>query len=620
MTKAELYEKAKMLPLLPGVYIIRDKRDEIIYIGKAKRLRTRVSQYFREGVPHDAKVTQMIEHAFTFDVIVCQSEFEALVLEASQIKAHTPKYNILLKDDKGYSYVRITRGTTPASRRRCKRTTTRPTTSALHQQLRGAPDGGDGPGFLPAAPLQPPLPRDIGKGRPCLNAHIGKCMALCSGKISKEVYNEAVKGAIQLIRNGKKDILTTMRRRMEEAAERLDFEQAALLRDQIAAVEKVSAGQKVVVDETVEMDVMSFAASGTSSCAAILRYRKGRLADKREFVFKGSTDLEALREEFLPRYYLYGGEIPRRIAVDALPEAAEALEQLLSETRGAKVQLYVPQRGDVAQLVTMAYTNAVERLARESGRTDRGQRLLDETAALLGLAKPPHVIESYDISNWGEGTSVCGMVVFQDGKPLKSGYRRFKMRTVLGTDDFASMAEALSRRAGEYEKGTAGQFGVLPDLILLDGGKGQVSAVKAALAGTALAAVPLFGMVKDDHHRTRAIVTADGGEIAVSMHRGVFTFLANIQEEVHRFSIEYQRASQKKKSYASSLTAIPGVGPATAKALLAQFKTVGAVREASVEELEQAKGVGSAAARRIFDWFYGGPALDKDPGTGDNEP
>ena len=629
MTKAELYEKAKMLPLLPGVYIIRDKRDEIIYIGKAKRLRTRVSQYVREGVPHDAKVTQMIEHAFTFDVIVCQSEFEALVLEASQIKAHTPKYNILLKDDKGYSYVKITRGDYPRISAALQKDDDEadyigPFTSsfAVRQMVETAQDSF----LLPRCGRR--FPEDIGKGRPCLNAHIGKCMALCSGKISKEVYNEAVKGAIQLIRHGKKDILTTMRRRMEEAAERLDFEQAALLRDQIAAVEKVSAGQKVevsagqkvVVDETVEMDVIAFAASGTSSCAAILRYRRGRLADKREFVFKGSTDLEALREEFLPRYYLYGGEIPRRIAVDALPEAAEALEQLLSETRGAKVQLYVPQRGDVAQLVTMAYTNAVERLARESGRTDRGQRLLDETAALLGLAKPPHVIESYDISNWGDGTSVCGMVVFQDGKPLKSGYRRFKMRTVLGTDDFASMAEALSRRAGEYEKGTAGQFGVLPDLILLDGGKGQVSAVKAALAGTALAAVPLFGMVKDDHHRTRAIVTADGGEIAVSMHRGVFTFLANIQEEVHRFSIEYQRASQKKKSYASSLTAIPGVGPATAKALLAQFKTVGAVREASVEELEQAKGVGSAAARRIFDWFHGGPALDKDPGTGDNEP
>ena len=621
MTKAELYQKACMLPLLPGVYIIRDKADTIIYIGKAKRLRTRVSQYFREGVPHDAKVTQMIEHAFAFDVIVCQSEFEALVLEASQIKAHTPKYNILLKDDKGYSYVKITKGEYPRISAALQKDDDEadyigPFTSsfAVRQMVETAQDSF----LLPRCNRR--FPEDIGKGRPCLNAHIGKCMALCSGKISKEVYGEAVKGAIQLIRHGKKDILTVLRRRMEEAAERLDFEQAALLRDQIAAVEKVSAGQKVVVDETVEMDVMAFAASGSSSCAAILRYRRGRLADKREFVFKGSTDLEALREEFLPRYYLYGGEIPRRIAVDALPEAAEALEQLLGETRGAKVQLYVPQRGDVAQLVTMAYTNAVERLARESGRTDRGQRLLDETAALLGLEKPPHIIESYDISNWGDGTSVCGMVVFQDGRPLKSGYRRFKMRTVFGTDDFASMAEALSRRAGEYEKGAAGQFAVLPDLILLDGGKGQVSAVKSALAGTALAAVPLFGMVKDDHHRTRAIVTAEGGEIAVSMHRGVFTFLSNIQEEVHRFSIEYQRASQKKKSYASSLTAIPGVGPATAKALLAHFKTVGAVRQASAEELEQAKGVGAAAARRVYDWFHSGAALDKAPGTGDNEP
>ena len=239
---------------------------------------------------------------------------------------------------------------------------------------------------------------------------------------------------------------------------------------------------------------------------------------------------------------------------------------------------------------------------------------------MLGLEQPPHIIESYDISNWGDGTSVAGMVVFEDGKPKKSGYRKFRIQSVAGTDDYASMAEALSRRAAEYEKGTAGQFGQKPDLILLDGGKGQVSAVKAVLAGTALADVPLFGMVKDDHHRTRAIVTAEGGEIAISMHRGIFTFITSIQDEVHRFSIQYQRQSQKKKSYASSLTAIPGVGPATAKALLAQFKTVGAVREASVEELEQAKGVGSAAARHIFDWFHGGPALDKDPGTGDNEP
>lgn len=605
MTKAELHEKAKMLPLLPGVYIIRDKRDEIIYIGKAKRLRTRVSQYFREGVPHDAKVTQMIEHAFTFDVIVCQSEFEALVLEASQIKAHTPKYNILLKDDKGYSYVKITKEEYPRISAALQKEEDGaeyigPFTSsfAVRQMVETAQDAF----LLPRCNRR--FPQEIGKGRPCLNAHIGKCMALCSGKISRETYNEAVQGAIRLIRYGKKDIVKTLEQRMEEAAERLDFEQAALLRDQIAAIKKVSAGQKVVVDESTQMDVIAFAGAGQNSCAAILRYRTGRLTDKREFLFRGTADLDALREEFLPRYYLDGEEIPKVIAVDVLPESHEALTQLLEETRGTKVQLYVPQRGDTAKLVSMAYTNAVERLARESGRTDRSQRLLDEAAAVLGLPEPPAVIESYDISNWGEGTSVCGMVVFENGRPKKSGYRRFKMRTVAGTDDFASMAEALSRRAAEYEKGTAGQFSVLPSVILLDGGKGQVSAVKAALAGTALAAVPLFGMVKDDHHRTRAIVTADGGEIAISMHRNIFTFISSIQDEVHRFSIAYQRQNQKKKAYASSLTAVPSVGPATAKALLAHFKSVGAVREAGVDELTNAKGVGQKAAQTIYDYFH----------------
>ena len=606
MTKAELYQKAKMLPLLPGVYIIRDKRDVIIYIGKAKRLRTRVSQYFREGVPHDAKVTQMIEHAFAFDVIVCQSEFEALVLEASQIKAHTPKYNILLKDDKGYSYVKVTKEEYPRISAVLQKEDDDaeyigPYTSsfAVREMVETAQDAF----LLPRCNRK--FPADIGKGRPCLNAHIGKCMALCSGKISKETYRQAVQEAVRMIRYGKKDIVKTLQQRMEEASERLDFEQAALLRDQIAAIQKVSQGQKVVIDETVEMDVIAFAGAGQNSCAAILRYRNGRLTDKREFFLKGTSDLTELREEFLPRYYLEEGqEVPKVVAVDVLPENAEPLQQLLEQTRGGKVNLYVPQRGDNAKLIQMAYTNAVERLARESGRTDRQQRILDEAAAVLGLQEPPMVIESYDISNWGDGTSVCGMVVFENGRPKKSGYRRFKMRTVFGTDDYASMAEALTRRAQEYEKGTAGQFSVLPNVILLDGGKGQVSAVKAAIQNTELAKVPLYGMVKDDHHRTRAIVTADGKEIAISMHRNIFTFISSIQDEVHRFSIGYQRQNQKKKAYSSSLTQIAGVGPTTAKALLAHFKSVTAVRNATVEELMQVKGVGKSAAETIYQHFH----------------
>lgn len=609
MTKQELYKKACMLPLLPGVYIIRDKSDEIIYIGKAKRLRTRVSQYFREGVPHDAKVTQMINHAFIFDVIVCQSEFEALVLEASQIKAHTPKYNILLKDDKGYSYVKVTKGEWPRISAALQKDDENadyigPFTSSF--AVREMVETAQNCFLLPRCNKE--FPRDIGKGRPCLNAHIGKCMAVCSGKVSCRAYNEAVQGALQMIRYGKKDILRQLREKMEAAAERLDFETAALLRDQIAAIERVATGQKVVMESGAEMDVVAFAGTSRAVCAAVLRYREGRLTDKREFMFHDTADIAAVREEFLPQYYLNGEYVPKTVAVDALPEAHEALSEALAQTRGSKVELYVPQRGDVAKLVTMAYTNAVERLGRESGRYTREEKLLEEAAQVLGLKAPPRLIESYDISNWGDGSSVCGMVVFKDGKPYRSGYRRFKMRDVAGTDDYASLAETLSRRAEEYEAarrgdkpdGPGNQFASLPDLLLIDGGRGQVSAVRQALRGTALEHVPTFGMVKDDHHRTRAIVDDAGGEIAINRHRNIFTFVTAIQDETHRFANDYRKRLMKKRSYAATLTALPGVGEKTSAALLAHFKTVAAVKAASISDLEEVKGISHAKAEKIY--------------------
>lgn len=615
MTKAELYKKACMLPLLPGVYIIRNQSDVIIYIGKAKRLRTRVSQYFREGVPHENKVTQMIENAFAFDVIVCQSEFEALVLEASQIKQHTPKYNILLKDDKGYSYIKITKEDWPR----------------LRFALQKAEDGAEyiGPytsGFaarelaetamdsflLPRCSRR--FPEDFKKARPCLNAHIGKCMGVCTGKISKENYQNAVRDAARMIKSGKKEIVKQLTEKMNDAAERLDFETAALLRDQIAAIQKVSSGQKVIVAPDLAMDVVALASTPASVCAAVLRFREGRLEDKREFVFADTADMAQVREEFLPRYYLGLAEekVPRVIAVDELPDGAEALAELLGQNRGSKVQLYQPQRGDVAKLVEMAHTNALERLARETGRATREEKTLDALAQLLGLAKPPHVIESYDISNWGDGSSVCGMVVFRAGKPYKAGYRRFKMKTVAGTDDYASMAETLARRAAQY---TAQQeaakdgctvddtFASLPDLILLDGGRGQVRVVQQALAGTALAVVPLFGMVKDSRHRTRGIMDADGRELAINLNRGVFPFVTAIQDETHRFANAYRKQQMHKKSYAATLTEVPGVGAATSKALLAQFKSVAAVKEASVEALCETAGVGRVMAQTIYDHF-----------------
>ena len=609
MTKQQLWEKAKMLPLLPGVYIIRDKEGQIIYIGKAKRLRTRVSQYFREGVPHDAKVTKMISHAFEFDVIVTQSEFEALVLECSQIKQHKPKYNILLKDDKGYSYVKVTREKWPRLSAALQKDDENadyygPFTSsfAVREMVEAASDVFR----LPRCTRR--FPQDIGKGRPCLNAHIGKCMAVCSGKIRNEDYREAVESALHMIRHGQADIMKTLKARMEDAAGRLDFERAALIRDQLAAIDKVSRGQKVVRSEVAEQDVIAFAGSANAVCAAILRFREGRLADKREFLFHDTQDIAALRDEFLPRYYLEDTEfIPKSIAVDEAPAGAQHLQRLLSETKGAKVQLYVPQRGDTKKLVEMARTNAFERLARESGRYAREQRALDETAHLLGLAAPPRVIESYDISNWGDGTSVAGMVVFEDGKPKKAGYRRFKMHTVPGTDDYASMAETLARRAAEYEKGTNSQFKIKPDLLLIDGGRGQVAAVCAALAGTRLAGVPVFGMVKDSKHRTRGLVDAAGREIALAMHRGPFTFITSIQDETHRWANDYRRRLQKGRAYSSTLEAVPGVGPATAKALLAHFKTVGAVRAASLDELCAAKGVSKRAASAVWNAFHASP-------------
>ncbi len=605
MTKTELHEKAKALPLLPGVYIIRDKAGTIIYIGKAKRLRARVAQYFREGVPHDEKTTRMVTSAREFDVIVTSSEFEALVLESAQIKEHRPKYNILLKDDKGYRYIRIgdddwPRLTAEKQKADDGAVWLGPYMSAfaVNQSVQLALDAF----LLPRCTRR--FPQDFARQRPCLYAHIGKCMAVCSGKVPQSVYREAIDGAVAMIEGGRQ-VLRGLRQKMDEAAENLDFERAALLRDQIKSIEKLSEGQTIIRSGDTEQDVIAFAKGAGAACAAVLRFRQGKLADKREFVFQGQESTEALREAFLPRYYLDDEEdIPKVIAVDEPLPGQALLARLLSEHRGAKVRIYTPERGDVRRLVETAYVNAVERLARESGHTAREDKALNELAGLLGLEDPPAFIESYDISNWGEGSSVAGMVVFKGGRPHKAGYRRFKMKEVPGTDDYASMAEALLRRAAEYDGGGKGQFAVRPDLILVDGGAGQVGAAAAALAGTGLAGVPLFGMVKDARHRTRGIVAPGGGEIALAMHRGPFTLVTAIQDETHRFAIGYQRKAAKSRAFSSTLSTIKGVGPATQKALMSHFKTLRAIAAASEEELAAAKGVNAAAARAVYRHFH----------------
>ncbi|MBQ5326007.1 MAG: excinuclease ABC subunit UvrC [Oscillospiraceae bacterium] len=601
MTRDQLYEKARSLPLLPGVYIIRDKNDEIIYIGKAKELRKRVSQYFKDGADHLPKVQKMVDNAFSFDVIVTNSEFEALTLECSQIKLHSPKYNILLKDDKGYNFIKISKEPFPRITAEfqvlddSKYLGPYMSSFAVREMVATAQQ------IFRLPTCSRVFPRDFGKERPCLNFHIKKCTGLCRGKISRQDYNEIIDSAVKFIKQDTDKIIEVLQHNMEEAAEELNFEKAALIRDQINAINKLSAGQNVVNDSLQSHDFISVAGSGKNCCVAVLRFRGGRLMDKKEHVFFGEENTDDVRDEFLVQFYSTE-QPPKNVLLDAMPMDEDIVEYIQKQSK-TKVNVSFVQKGENLKIIKMAYTNAVDRLARESGRLDKSQRFLDELANMLGLPQAPHTIESYDISNWGDGTSVAGMVVFEDGKPKKSGYRTFKMRTVAGTDDYASMQETLSRRVAEFEKGTGGQFGIKPDVIFLDGGKGQLSSVLEILAGTAFRDVPVFGMVKDSKHRTRAMVGRDG-EIAIAMHKGIFKFVTEIQDEVHRFSIEYQRRNRKSKSYAVTLTKVPGIGRKKAENLMRKFKTVANVKNAEMGDLIEAEGISYRDARNIYYYFH----------------
>lgn len=601
MTKQELYEKAKTLPLLPGVYIIRDKNDEIIYIGKAKRLRIRVSQYFKEGADHLPKVRKMVENAFSFDVIVTNSEFEALTLECSQIKQHSPKYNILLKDDKGYNFIKISKEPFPRITAEfqvlddSRYLGPYMSSFAVREMVSTAQE------IFKLPTCNRVFPRDFGKERPCLNFHIKKCMGLCRGKISRQDYSEIIDSAVHFLKQDTDKITDILRKNMENAAENLEFEKAALIRDQITAIQKLSAGQNVVNESLQSHDFIAVAGGGKNCCVSVLRFRNGRLMDKKEHVFFGEESMNDVRDEFLVQFYSTETP-PKNVMLDAMPADEDIVEYIQKKSK-TKVNVSMVHKGENLKIIKMAYTNAVERLARDTGRLDKSMRFLDELANMLGLPEAPHTIESYDISNWGDGTSVAGMVVFEDGKPKKSGYRTFKIKSVAGTDDYASMQETITRRISEYEKGATGQFGIKPDVIFLDGGKGHLSSVLEVVAGTAFRDVPIFGMVKDSKHRTRAMVGKDG-EIAIAMHKGIFKFVTEIQDEVHRFSIEYQRRTRKNKSYAVTLTKVAGIGPKKAENLMRKFKTVTNIKNAEMGELIEAEGITYKDARNIYEYFH----------------
>ncbi len=603
----KLKDKANKLPLTPGVYIMKNKDGKIIYIGKAKALKNRVSQYFGSQEKHYIKVRKMVENVADFDYILTDSEFEALVLECSLIKQNMPKYNILLKDDKGFSYIKITRGW-----------------RNIYPVLQKDDEAADylGPytaGFSVTKAVEQAkkiyklptcsrvFPRDIGKERPCLNYHLGLCCAPCSGKLSLKEYLENVDAALDFLKCGGKETIKKLTLQMEAAADDLRFEKAAQIRDVIRSIQKVSSSQKVVSSTYKEQDVFALYTIEGKSCLCVLRFSDNALFDSEYFLFDEGESPEEVRNHLLASFYSLNRKIPPRIEVDGEIENKDALIRFLTEKRGSNVNVVIPQKGTEARLIEMCKSNAMQKLSEKYLGKDRGKEALEELTLMLGLSEIPEFIEAYDISHTGGSDNVAGMVVFKNGKPFKSAYRRFSIKGFSGQDDYRSMAEVLDRRFNEYEKcvqkGEVEGFARLPDLILLDGGKGQVNAVESVLKAHNIT-VPLFGMVKDNKHRTAAISTG-GGRIDFNSRKKAFNLVTNIQDEVHRYAIAYHRKKHTKKSMSSTLTGIKGIGPKKAKILIMKFGTMEKIAQASLDELSSVKGITMQNAEDIIRAFKG---------------
>lgn len=603
MTEKELRRKAMALPLTPGVYIMKNRDKKIIYIGKAKALKNRVSSYFGSHSNHSLKVIRMVENVDNFDYILCDTEFEALVLECSLIKQHMPKYNILLKDDKGYNYIKITKEEFPRISE-CKQMDDDNATyigpfisnfsvkNAVEETLK----------IFKLPTCNKKFPRDYNKSRPCLNGFMGNCCALCNGRISKEEYVASVEDAVAFLKGGSAAAVREMTAKMQEYSENLEFEKAAKLRDRIKAIKNLDEKQKVVSINVPEEDVFALVNSTKKACFNVIRFQNGKLTDSEHWLIDSIDDLPQARLELIERYYSMRDRVPSRIAVDGEIADEELLHQYLESLRKKKVELIHPQKGEHLAIVNLCIKNANEHLAQNQGRLGREMAALEELGNLLGLTKAPEYIESYDISHTFGADNVAGMVVYHNGRPMKKAYKRFSIKGFDGQNDVGSMNEVLTRRFKHYyEDDDDSTFKILPDLILLDGGQPQVNAVLPVIRQMKLD-VPVFGMVKDNKHRTRAIAY-DGGEIEINSHRAAFTLVSSIQEEVHRFAITYHHKKHQKSSFSTSLTNINGIGDKKAKALLKHFKTISAIKSSSVDDLLQVKGISEKNAQDIVSYY-----------------
>ena len=596
-----LREKTAQLTTSPGVYLMKDDRGGIIYIGKAKNLHNRVSSYFRLGADHLPKVAKMVSHVWDYDFIVTGSEYEALLLECSLIKQHKPHYNILLKDDKGYHYIKISHEPYPRITAEKQKTddalyigpytggfVTKSTVEEVNTVFR-----------LPTCKKK--FPEMFRKGRPCLNYHIHRCMGVCRGNIPQDQYRELIDQAVSYIRSGSSASVERMQAEMEQAAERLDFEKAAALRDRIRAIQRAGESQKIIDNHFRDADVIASADNGDDLCISVLMYREGRLYDKQNFHFADEAD-EAALDAFVPRFYHGRTDLPKVILLEIPTQDMEMLSEMLTAQAGRRVRLTVPQRGDGMALIRMAKENAVEYIAVHENRTGKELLAVEALGKLLGMSQVPKYIESYDISNLASESMVAGMVVFENGRPQKKAYKRFSIKETAGQNDYACMQEVIRRRLSHLHDGSDVWFSRKPDLILLDGGTGHVHAVAPIVAEMA-PDIALFGMVKDSKHRTRAIATG-GGEINVSGTQSAFQLLTRIQDEVHRYSVSYMHKKHKKRTFASELTQVEGIGDKLAQKLMLHFKTKEALYHADREALAAA-GIPQKTADRLYAWLHG---------------
>ena len=602
MTKEELKQAALSLPYEPGVYLMKDADDTVIYVGKAKKLKNRVSQYFQETASHTPKTRRMVSQVDHFETIAAATEFEALVLECSLIKHYMPKYNILLKDDKGYPYLRVDlREAYPvitlASRVKDdgakyfgpygSRGRSQQVINAIRATFR-----------LPHCGKK--FPRDIGKERPCLNFQMNQCDGWCRPSKTQTEYHSLLEQAVQLLEGKYQSLTDQLKSQMEAAAEGLEFERAAELRDRMQAIASLGQRQLVTAGTMADTDVIGWYHTEAKACFAVLHYIRGNLMDKDYELLPVPDDASEALSALVKQYYLQRQAAPKRILLPAPMEDAAPFAQLLREKLEKTVAILAPQRGDGKRLVDLASKNAREEAERATSAAERLNGTLLLLQAMLRLPEPIRRMEAYDISNTAGTDIVASMTVFVDGKPKKSDYKRFKLENLDGQDDYASMRQVLCRRFCHYLDGDKG-FDEKPDVLLIDGGAVHAETVRAALEQMGVV-LPVFGMVKDNRHRTRALVSPLGEEIGIQGNPAVFSLIGRIQEETHRFAISYHRQLRSRHVRGSSLDAIEGIGEKRRNLLLKQFKSVAAIRQAELSALQEC--LPQPAAQAVYDYFH----------------